>query len=93
MILVKTKQLTLGGGPRNLVNNRVQINSYRKYYAPRVDIINYNVLTDGRKFCDQPINDSFRKYDEIRKIAIGKGDNYANGCLLDYDYFKKKIIN
>ena len=47
------------------------------------------MLIDGRNFYDQPINDSIRKYDEIRKIATGKGDNYANGCLLDYDYFKK----
>ena len=38
------------------------------------------------------INDSIRKYDEIRKIATGKGDNYATGCLLFYDYLKK-IIN
>ena len=78
--------------PRNLVANRVIRNSYRKYFVPRVDIISYNVLIDGRNFYDQPINDSIRKYDEIRKIATEKGDNYATGCLLDYDYFKK-IIN
>ena len=47
------------------------------------------MLIDGRNFYDQPINDSIRKYDEIRKIATRKGDNYATGCLLDYDYFKK----
>ena len=47
------------------------------------------MLIDGRNFYDQPINDSTRKYDEIRKIATGKGDNYAIGCLLDYEYFKK----
>ena len=47
------------------------------------------MLIDGRNFYDQPINDSIRKYDEIRKIATGKGDNYATGCLFDYDYFKK----
>ena len=75
--------------PRNLVANRVIRDSYRKYFLPRVDITRYNVLIDGRNFYDQPINDSIRKYDEIRKIATGKGDNYANGCLLDYDYFKK----
>ena len=23
-----------------------------------------------------------------RKIATGKGDDYTNGCLLDYIYFK-----
>ena len=47
------------------------------------------MLIDGRNFYDQPINDSIRKYDEIRKMATGKGDNCATGCLLDYDYFKK----
>ena len=56
---------------------------------PRVNNTKYNVLIDGRKFYNQPINNQIRKYDEIRKIAIGKGDNYATGCLLDYDYFKK----
>ena len=45
------------------------------------------MLIDGRNFYDQPINDSIRKYDEIRKITTG--NNYATGCLLDYDYFKK----
>ena len=75
--------------PQNLAGNRVIKNSYRKYFVPRVDITSYNVLIDGRYFYDQPINDSVRKYDEIRKIATGRGDNYATGCLLDYYYFKK----
>ena len=61
---------------------------YRRYYLPRVDITKYNVLIDGRNFYDQPINDKIRQYDEIRKVATGKGDNYATGCLLDYKYFK-----
>ena len=29
-----------------------------------------------------------KKYDKIRKITIGKGDDYTTGCLLDYQYFK-----
>ena len=29
-----------------------------------------------------------KKYDKIRKIATGKGDDYTTGCLLDYQYFK-----
>ena len=61
----------------------------RKYYLPRVDITKYNVLIDGRNFYDQPINDKIRQYDETRKVATGKGDNYATGCLLDYKYFKE----
>ena len=75
--------------PQNLVANRVIRNSYRKYFVPRVDITSYKVLIDGKNFYDQPINDLIRKYDEIRKIATAKGDNYATGCLLDYNYFKK----
>ena len=75
--------------PRKLAVNRVIRTSYKKYFVPRVDITSYNVLIDGRNFYDQPINNSIRKYDEIRKIATGKGDNYATGCLLDYNYFKK----
>ena len=29
-----------------------------------------------------------RKYDEIRKIATAKGDDYTTGCLLGYQYLK-----
>ena len=33
-------------------------------------------------------------YDEVRKTAIGKGDDYAVGCFLDFIYFKNdyKIV-
>ena len=69
-------------------DNEVKRDNRRKYFLPRVDITNCNVLIDGRNFYDQPINDQIKKYDEIRKIATGKGDDYATGCLLDYQYFK-----
>ena len=29
-----------------------------------------------------------KRIENIRKIAIGKGDDYTTGCLLDYPYFK-----
>ena len=38
---------------------------------------------------DQPINSVNKTYENIRKIAIGKGDDYTTGCLLDYPYFKE----
>ena len=59
--------------------NQVERNSHRKYFLPRVDVINYNVLIDGRNFYDHPINDQKKKYDEIKKIATGKGDDYTTG--------------
>ena len=30
-----------------------------------------------------------RTYYNIRKIAIGEGDDYTTGCLSDYNYFNK----
>ena len=69
-------------------NDKVERDSHRKYFLPRVDITNYNVLIDGRNFYDQPIKDHVKKYEEIRKIATGKGDDYTTDCLIDYQYFK-----
>ena len=59
------------------------------YYLPKVEIKDYNVMIDCIKFFDQPINSMNKTYENIRKIATGKGDDYTTGCLLDYPYFKK----
>ena len=68
--------------------NKIKRNSHTKNFLPRVNITIYNVLIDGRNFHDQPITDSIKQYDEIRKIATGQGDDYTTGCLLGYQYFK-----
>ena len=70
-------------------DNQVSVDSYKKYFLPRVKIDNYNIEIDGRNFYDQPINDSIKQYDEVRKISTGKGDDHTTGCLLDSDYFEK----
>ena len=70
-------------------DNTSKINSYRKYFLPRITIENYNIEINGRNFYDQPINDSVKQYDEIRKISTGQGDDYKNDCLLDFTYFEK----
>ena len=80
--------VTVPNNPINNTNNRVLRNSHTKYFLPRVNITNYNVLIDGRNFYDQPINDSIKQCDEIRKTATGQGDDYTTGCLLNYQYFK-----
>ena len=55
--------------------NSTTENSYDKCFLPRLKIDNYNIEIDGRNFYDQPINDSIKQYDEIRKISIGPGDD------------------
>ena len=69
-------------------NDEAGIKSNKKYFLPRGEIKNYNVLIDGRNFYDQPINDIIKQYDEVRKVSTGYGDDYTTGCLLDYAYFK-----
>ena len=66
----------------NTGNNPITADFYEKYFLPRIKIKN---------FYDQPINDSVKQYDEIRRISTGQGDDYTTGCLLDFAYFKKKL--
>ena len=45
-------------------------------------------MIDSKIFFDQPINSNIKTYENIRKIARGRGDDHTTGCLLDYSYFK-----
>ena len=69
-------------------DEKVKRDSHRKYFLPRIDIKDYNVLIDGRNFYDQNISDDFKKYEELRKIMTGRGGDYTIGSLLDYNYWK-----
>ena len=71
--------------------NRVTADSHRRYFLPRVKIVNYNIEIDGRNFYDQPINDLIKQYDEVRKVSTGQGDDYTTGCLLDFAYLKNNF--
>ena len=46
-------------------------------------------MINGRNFFDQPIDSMAKTYENIRKVAIGHGDDYTTGCILDYSYFKE----
>ena len=59
------------------------------YYFPKVEIKYYNVMIDGNNYFDYPVKSDMRTYDKIGKIATDQGDDYTNGCLLDYNYFNK----
>ena len=45
-------------------------------------------MIDGKNLFDQPINSKLKTYENIRKIATGKGEDYKTGVFLDYSYFK-----
>ena len=58
--------------------------SHSTYYLPKVEIKDYNVMIDVKNFFDRPINNNLKTYENIRRTATGKGDDYTSGFLLDY---------
>ena len=71
------------------VEDDAQRTSDKRYYITNVEIKDYNVTNDRKNFFDQPAQNGKVTYQNIRKIATGRGDDYTTGCLLDYTYFKK----
>ena len=65
-------------------NHRI---STKRYNLPDVEIKDCNITINGENFFDQPIKNNKVTYENIRKIATDQGDDYTNGCLLDYPYF------
>ena len=45
-------------------------------------------MINVENFFYQPVQDNKVTYENIRKIATGKWDDYTTACLLDYPYFK-----
>ena len=58
-----------------------------KYYKPKVEIKDFNVLIDGKSFFDVPVENKEETYGKI--IEMSKDNVYTTGNLLDYEYFSK----
>ena len=65
--------------------NDTQRTSHTGLYFPNVEIKIY-VMINEEKYFDQSIKDNKIAYENIRKIATGKGYDYTTGCLLGYSY-------
>ena len=68
--------------------NELQRIGAKCYYIPNVQLKDYNIIINGKKFFDQPIKNDKVTYENIRKICTGSGDDYTTGSFLDYPYFK-----
>ena len=64
-------------------------NGQQKYYLPRISLNKYNVIIDGRILYNNPIESDIEKYRELKKVMIGKGEDYTARSLLDYNSFDK----
>ena len=74
----------------NRANGQPTRNGQQKYYLPRISLNKYNVIIDGRNFYDNPIESDIEKYRELKKVMIGKVEDYTKGSLLDFNYFDKR---
>ena len=59
--------------------------SFSKYYVPKAEIKDFNVLIDGKIFFEIPVKNKEEAYEAI--IEMTKNNDYTTGNL-DYEYFK-----
>ena len=60
---------------------------FSKYYTPKFEIEEFNVLIDGNSFFDVPVKNKEETY--IKVIEMSKNSDYLTGNSLDYEYFSK----
>ena len=60
--------------------------SFSKYYVPKIEIKDFNVLIDGKQFFEIPVKNKEEAYEAI--IEMSKNNDYTIGNLLNYEYFK-----
>ena len=60
--------------------------SFLKYYVPKYEIKDFNVLIDVKQFFEIPVKNKEEAYKAI--IEMRKNNDYTTGNLLDYEYFK-----
>ena len=56
--------------------------SFSEYYVPKVEIKDFNFLTDGKPFFEIPIKNKEEAYEQI--IEMSNINDYITGNLLDY---------
>ena len=70
---------------RNIIgDNR---DSFPHYNIPIVEIKDFNVLIEGKRFFDLPLKNEEEAYK--KNIDIGNNNDYTTGSLLDFAYFKE----
>ena len=60
---------------------------FSDYYVPTVEIKDFNVLIDWKKFFDLPVKNEEETYEKI--IDMSNNNKNTTGNLLDFGYFKE----
>ena len=64
-----------------LFKNEEDRTSFSKHYVPKVEINDFNVLIDGKRFL--PVKNEEGASGKI--MSISKNNDYTTGNLLDYE--------
>ena len=71
-----------------LFENENDREAHTRYYLPKVEIKDCNVMVDGWNFFDQSCQWKIM-WKHMKTFETSQGDDYTTGCLLDYNYFKE----
>ena len=71
--------------PRN--NNTDSRYSFSNYYVPKVQIKDFNVLIDGKRFFELSVKNEEEAYEKI--VDMSNNNDYTTGNLLNYAYYMK----
>ena len=67
-------------------------NANAKRFERRRDYLTKGVMNNWKNLFDQPVDSDIKRYEEIRNLATGQGEDYTTGCLVDYEYIKNHYI-
>ena len=93
---IETNQLNYLIDPTFTNVNRLFVSSFEneedrtafsKYYVPKVEIKDFNVLIDGKSFFNLSVKNKEEAYQKT--MSISKNGDCKTGNLLDYEYFSK----
>ena len=62
----------------------------KRYYLPKSIIKDFNVIINGKNIYVQEIDSDIKRYEKIKNLTRGQGDDYATICLFDYDYIRNQ---
>ena len=75
---------------KRIVENNVKKDyrdSFSHYYVPKIQIKDYNVLIDEKRFFDLPVRNEEEAYKKI--IEMSNNNDYTTDNLLDFAYYKE----
>ena len=61
------------------IENEEGRTSFSKYYVPKIEVKDFNVLIDGKSFFDSPIKNKEEVYEKI--VEMSRNNDYTAGNL------------